>query len=126
MSAAIRFIVPMIVEVFRHSSVPPIRMAIVYGLFNHIVLQLILIFVLSRITIMKKSPWHYFIDDNIEQVLLIMEFTNIVLYSLILSVIEFFPNSVRTNGSKRNDSCWKKFFKNANIKHPVTIEAHIM
>jgi hypothetical protein len=59
-------------------------------------------------------------------VLLIMKFMNIVLYSLILSVFEFFRDSVRTNGSKRNDSNWKKFFEYAKIKYPVMEEARIM
>jgi len=118
-------IVPMVISIVRDGEENPIWLDICYGFFPHIMLQGILSAIMSRIALMKQ-PLSYYFKDKHHSVYLIMEYTNIVFYSLILFIIEKVRLHLQSRHAKKTFGNYGQFFKDAKAKHPVTDEAHDM
>lgn len=125
MIMSILLLVPMIVDIVRNFKDPPIWLDIVYGFFPHIAIQRILTNVLSNMGFLTKSLAEWFKDEHC-RIYLIMEYTNIVLYGIILWIIESVRLYTQKKLAQHSFGNFTEFFKDQKAKHPVTDEAHHM
>jgi ABC-type multidrug transport system ATPase subunit len=121
----ILLLVPMIVDIVRNFEIAPVWLDFIYSLFPHIMIMRVLYVFLSNIGLMKQNISYYFKEEH-AQVYLIMQYVNIIIYSLVLFIIEKVRISLQRKNAQRSFGNYTQFFKEQKEKHPVTQEAHDM
>ncbi|OHT05139.1 ABC transporter family protein [Tritrichomonas foetus] len=117
-------LVPVIVSIVRDSE-NPVWLDWIYSLFPHISIQQLLGIILTNMS-NQKQPFSYYWKEPHAQIYLIMQWIDIIIYIIILTIIEMTRLSLQRKSAKRSFGDYHEFFKNAKSKHPVTQEAHDM
>lgn len=117
-------IIPTIVVIIRNENNPE-WLDWIYSLFPHISIQQLLGVILTFMGSQKHSFSFYWTYSS-SRSYLIMQLVDIVIYSIILTLIEMFRLSVQRKNAKKSFGDYHDFFKEAKSKHPVTPEAHQM
>lgn len=115
-------LVPVIVQMVRQDS-NPVWVDWIFSLIPHIGLQQLLGNILMVMGNMKQDLGYFWKLPN-SQPYLIMQFVDIIIYGVILTVIESVRISYQRKKAKKSFGDYHDFFVEAKSKHPVTQEAH--
>lgn len=117
-------LIPMIVDMARQ-NVPPKGIEWFYGLFPQIGMQRILTYSLPNVDENKKS-FAYYWKYEYSQPGLILQFANIVIYSVILYIIEVGRIFIRRKAANSQFNSYENLFEETREKHQPTEEVAVM
>ena len=117
-------LVPVIVQIVRDDS-NPVWLDWIYSLFPHIGVQQLLGYMLTNMGEQKQQLDYYWRDSH-AMAYLIMQWGDIIIYSVILIIIEKYRIGLQRKAAKRSFGDYHDFFKKVKSKHPVTPEVHEM
>jgi ABC-type multidrug transport system ATPase subunit len=123
MALIIMVFVPIVVGIVKEDL--PASVDWVYSFFPVLHIQCLLSRILVNFGIWKQSLGYYWKLDN-SQPYLIMQWIDIVIYTVILAAIEFVGMYLQRTGARRSFGDYNEFFKKEKAKHPVTDEARAM
>ncbi|KAK8860380.1 hypothetical protein M9Y10_012044 [Tritrichomonas musculus] len=117
-------IIPVIVVIIRDENNPE-WLDWIYSLFPQISIQQLLGTILTFMGNQKKDFSFYWSYPS-SRPYLVMQWVDIIIYIIVLTLIEMFRLSVQRKNAKKSFGDYHDFFKEAKSKHPVTPEAHQM
>ena len=117
-------LVPMIVSMIRDDT-NPVWLDWIYSIFPHMGFQQNLQNILQTMGDMKQNISFFFKYEHTKPYL-IMNFVDIVIYGIILTLIELFRDKISRAKARSSFSGYSDVFKEAKAKHPVTKEAYEM
>ncbi|KAK8835094.1 hypothetical protein M9Y10_012365 [Tritrichomonas musculus] len=119
---AVSMLVPFIIEMIRNES-NPIWLEWIFSFIPHLAIQRLYSIVLQNMGARTKSfSWYWTEKNNNGQPFFIMEIVNILIYSIILTLIERFRGNVHNRNAKRSFESYREFFKETKAKNDVTKE----
>ena len=121
----ILMITPIVAYLVSYPDPVPFWCELVFSFIPHLSLQRFLTVVCSNIYVLSQ-PFSYYFTTKETMVFVIQEFTNVVLYFIILIIIENSRKAMEKRKTKWNFQSYTGFFQEQKSKHPVTEEADQM
>lgn len=121
--ALLLFIAVIIIMIIDDTS--PVWLEWIYGLFPHIALQQCLSSVLVRMGSRKENLGFYWKYEH-TQPYLIMQFVDIIIYTVLLYIIEMNRLTLQRKSAKRSFANYAEFFKNKKQKNAMSEETQNM